>query len=608
VDHYTHPEIGVDAARRVPRAAVAVTALVGALVALSIAGSALWRPSPLPDTALELGRAELVSFGDAGPNETIPRVVEYVFPAVGFLVIDTDADDPRVQRSGSGVVVHETGFMITNAHVVEDASRVTVSFANGAEYQAEVYGVHPQTDLAVVKIETDEPLPVAALGDSDALRVGEFVLALGAPFGFQESATSGIVSGLHRNGLGIARYEDFIVTDAPINPGNSGGPLVNLRGEVVGINTAIIACDENHPGRGTFAGVGFAIPVNVARVVARNLIGDGGLGAADPADFLRVDAVVDTDSEQGNEAGRTSSGSTLSEQRTEGPSAAVAQVRAFGADGRQLNVGSGFIIDHGGVQLLITNAHVVGGAVRVEVALQGRGALAGEVIHSDQTVDVAVVRLQTDDVLSSLELGTSSTLAVQDRIVAIGARDGRIAEGEGVVTRLGDAGFGTVAEGRIETSAPTEPGDSGGPLLGADGVVVGVLVARDEAAPTDTERRRSYAIPIDEVVEVLQEAAASDDQVDLGFVGFAGSGNGVIALSVDPDGAAARAGLENGDIIIAADGESLAGGATQDAWLAALSAMPAGSEVTLTVRRRAGGSTTDSAILTIVYTVPGRLP
>ena len=106
------------------------------------------------------------------------------------------------------------------------------------------------------------------------MRVGEFVVAVGAPFGLAATATSGIVSGLHRSGFGIARYEDFIVTDAPINQGNSGGPLVSLRGEVIGINTAIISGKDGPRGHGSFSGVGFAIPINVARAVAQRLIGD----------------------------------------------------------------------------------------------------------------------------------------------------------------------------------------------------------------------------------------------------------------------------------------------------------------------------------------------
>jgi len=610
VDHYTHPEIGANSARDGSRAAVVVTILVGALVALSIAGSALWRPPSLPDTTLELGRAELVSFSGAAPNETIPRVLEFVGPTVGFLIvaIDEEGDERRpILRSGSGFVVHEAGFMITNAHVVEEATSVTVTFASGAEYEAEVYGIHPQTDLAVVKLDTDEPLPVAALGDSDALRVGEFVLALGAPFGYQESATSGIVSGLHRSGLGIARYEDFILTDAPINRGNSGGPLVNLRGEVVGINTAIIADDDSRPGRGTFAGVGFAIPMNVARVVARNLIGDGGLTSAGNVDPAAVGDATEVGAGRDDGALRTGSMSTDLGQAAEGPTAAVAQVRAIDANGRDLHVGSGFCILDGDALVLVTNAHVVSGADRIEATFPGGVALVGEVVHDDPRIDLAIVRLMSDEVLPVLGLGSSSGLALQDPIRALGARGSRVVEVEGVVTRLPVQGA-PVPERFVETSAPTVRGDSGGPLLGADGLVVGVLVARDDDARSGSAGRRSYAIPVDDVRLVLADAAAPDvDTAELGFSGpVSRTGRGITVTNLVAGGAAEAAGLRDEDYIIAADGEVFGDYAGAYAWLTALRAMPDGQRVTLTVRRRASERSTEVEEIDIVYTVRNR--
>ncbi len=175
----------------------------------------------------------------------------------------------QIQRGeGSGVVVSADGFILTNNHVVEDATEVDVVFADASEYRAEIVGTDPKTDLAVLKIDAGGLTP-AALGDSDTLRVGQWVVAAGNPFGLSSTITAGIVSATGRNRMGITDYEDFIQTDAAINRGNSGGPLVNLRGEVIGINTAILSRT------GGSVGVGFAIPVNMAKDVMDELIADG---------------------------------------------------------------------------------------------------------------------------------------------------------------------------------------------------------------------------------------------------------------------------------------------------------------------------------------------
>ncbi len=171
------------------------------------------------------------------------------------------------QGLGTGFVVSEDGYLLTNHHVVADADEVTVQLGD-EEYDAQIVGSDPQTDLAVLKIDADNLVPVR-LGDSDALHVGQWVVAVGNPFGLESSITSGIVSAKGRSRVGLAEYEDFIQTDAAINPGNSGGPLVNLRGEVVGINTAIFSKS------GGYMGIGFAIPVNMARTVTDSLIAEG---------------------------------------------------------------------------------------------------------------------------------------------------------------------------------------------------------------------------------------------------------------------------------------------------------------------------------------------
>ncbi len=177
---------------------------------------------------------------------------------------------PRKSQSlGSGVVVDaRKGLVLTNQHVVAGADEIEVTLVGGQTLRATLVGSDPETDVAVLRIPA-ESLSDIPLADSDRLRVGDFVVAIGNPFGLKQSVTSGIVSALGRSGLGIEGYENFIQTDASINPGNSGGPLVNLRGELVGINTAILA-----PGGGNI-GIGFAIPVNMARAVMNQLLEHG---------------------------------------------------------------------------------------------------------------------------------------------------------------------------------------------------------------------------------------------------------------------------------------------------------------------------------------------
>jgi serine protease Do len=176
----------------------------------------------------------------------------------------------REHSLGSGVIVDSKGYIVTNRHVVEKADRVRVKLQDdppGVLHDARVIGTDQETDLAVVKIETDKPLPVAKLGNSDGMEVGDWVLAVGSPFGLQETVTAGIVSAKGRNIVPNRQFQSFIQTDAAINPGNSGGPLVNMAGEVIGINTAILT-DTN-----AYAGVGFALPSNTVVQVYNQLIG-----------------------------------------------------------------------------------------------------------------------------------------------------------------------------------------------------------------------------------------------------------------------------------------------------------------------------------------------
>lgn len=166
---------------------------------------------------------------------------------------------------GSGVIVDPQGYVLTNYHVVAGADKLTLRLFDGREFKGTVRGSDSKTDLAVVHVEAKE-LPVATLGDSDKIQVGEWAIAIGSPFGLEETVTVGVISAKGRTGLGTGTYEDFLQTDASINPGNSGGPLVNIDGEVIGINAMII-----QPGQG----IGFAIPINLAKKIMAELIKQG---------------------------------------------------------------------------------------------------------------------------------------------------------------------------------------------------------------------------------------------------------------------------------------------------------------------------------------------
>ena len=178
--------------------------------------------------------------------------------------------DMRERSLGSGVIVDSKGYILTNNHVVDKADRIRVNLMGDPEtvtYTATVIGVDAETDLAVIKIDAKKPLPAAKLGNSDAMSVGDWVLAMGSPFGWNETVTAGIVSAIGRDIIPQRQFEKFIQTDAAINPGNSGGPLVNMNGEVIGINTAI------YTSGGGYQGVGFAMPSNTVVSVYNQLIG-----------------------------------------------------------------------------------------------------------------------------------------------------------------------------------------------------------------------------------------------------------------------------------------------------------------------------------------------
>jgi len=167
---------------------------------------------------------------------------------------------------GSGVIIDKRGLVLTNFHVVKGADEILIRLSDKREYRGQILGTDPKTDLALVKFQPDHELTVASLGNSDALQVGEWAIAIGNPFGLDQTVTVGVISATGRSDVGIATYENFIQTDASINPGNSGGPLVNLKGQVIGVNTAIVAAGQ---------GIGFAIPINMVKRVVDQLVDKG---------------------------------------------------------------------------------------------------------------------------------------------------------------------------------------------------------------------------------------------------------------------------------------------------------------------------------------------
>jgi S1-C subfamily serine protease len=249
------------------------TLCAAAALGLAIASASASVPLPLIEQA-------------SGVSSLAP-VLKQATPAVVSIAITERASNvrhtslgksPRGQRagaaataqpmlpSGSGVLINSgEGLIVTNAHVIDGAEDITVAFADGRELRAQRIGADAASDVAVLKVPTQE-VPAIPMADSDRLEVGDFVLAIGNPFQIGQTVTSGIVSGLHRNHVGIGQYEDFIQTDAAIYPGNSGGPLINLRGELIGINTAFVSAGNTH------SGMGFAIPINMARAIAAQIV------------------------------------------------------------------------------------------------------------------------------------------------------------------------------------------------------------------------------------------------------------------------------------------------------------------------------------------------
>jgi len=254
------------------RAALLLTLLLGATAPLVAAIPPAVGDTPVPTLAPMIKRvspavvniATRGTIRERGPQN--PLLDDPFFRRFFDVPPDSGARERPFQSAGSGVIFDaKNGYIVTNAHVVENANEITVTLQDGRDLKAEVIGSDAPSDVAVLKVKP-EGLSQIPLGDSSKAEVGDFVVAIGNPFGLQHTVTSGIISGLSRSGINPDGYEDFIQTDASINPGNSGGALVNLRGELIGINTAILSRSGGN------IGIGFAIPVNMAHSVMDQLI------------------------------------------------------------------------------------------------------------------------------------------------------------------------------------------------------------------------------------------------------------------------------------------------------------------------------------------------
>jgi len=286
------------------------------------------------------------------------------------------------QGMGSGVIISADGLILTNAHVVKDADEIKVTISDKRSFTATVKGIDVESDIAVVKIDAKD-LPIAHLGDSDKLQVGEIVFAIGNPFGLNRTVTSGIVSATGRTNVGIIDYEDFIQTDAAINPGNSGGPLVNIDGDVIGLNTAIATRS------GGYQGIGFAIPSNSAKLIMEDLVKHGKVKRG----LLGVN-IQDMNESLAKSFGRSDAEGALVSQVIEGSPAEKAGVKA-------------------GDIILKFNNELVKGAANLKniVGREKPGSSATLTIYRDKkTMQIPVkIAERTDKTVASNAGGGSST-------------------------------------------------------------------------------------------------------------------------------------------------------------------------------------------------------
>ncbi len=269
-----------------------------------------------------------VVFIDVESTVEVPqyRYHQFVDPFEQFFgrgrgyVVPEEVEPRRYMQmgQGSGFIISTEGYILTNNHVVQDADRITVTLGDGRKFDARLVGTDPESEVAVIKIEDgNEPLPYLEPGDSDALQVGEWVLAAGNPFGLSQSITAGIVSAKNRSAANIAEYGSFIQTDAAINPGNSGGPLLDINGKVVGVNTAI------YTRTGGYMGIGFAIPINLALEIKEQLIQHGKVSRS----VLGIH-IQEVDEDLAKSFGLDDAGGILVAQVAEGSAAAEAGLKA----------------------------------------------------------------------------------------------------------------------------------------------------------------------------------------------------------------------------------------------------------------------------------------
>ena len=282
-DYRVRKFFSVNAGKRVtapPRMEIALARLLGVLVVLVVA--ALAQPAVArgaPDSFADLAEALTTAVVNISTTQSIeaapaPEAMPEIPPGSPFDELFRDFFERqrrgeqgrprRVQSLGSGFIIDPSGYVVTNNHVIKDADEITVILSDGREFTATLIGHDPKTDLALLKVEVDESLPSLTFGDSDAIRVGDWVLAIGNPFGLGNTVTAGILSARGRN-INAGPYDDFLQTDAPINRGNSGGPLFDMSGKVIGVNTAIFS-----PSGGS-VGIGFSIPSAIAAPVIAQL-------------------------------------------------------------------------------------------------------------------------------------------------------------------------------------------------------------------------------------------------------------------------------------------------------------------------------------------------
>ncbi len=365
----------------------------------------------------------------------------------------------RQVGQGSGFIITRDGYILTNNHVVGDADKITVKLKDGREFEGTLVGTDPKSEVAVIKIEAGEELPVAELGDASSLEIGEWVMAVGNPFGLAETVTVGVVSATGRNNIGIAEYEDFIQTDAAINPGNSGGPLVNLDGQVVGINTAI------YTRSGGYMGIGFAIPVNLAVQIKDQLVANGRVVRGYLGIQLNREELSD---DMAQSFGLDQAGGVLVAEVVDGSPAAAAGLQA------------------GDIILEMDGEPVAGNSTfRNRVAMVEPGRTVALLIFRDgtrRTVDVTIGTLPGE------EGGPEATAAVSK--LGLSVRDLT----EDVAQRMGyEADSGVLVDG-VEPGSPAEAADL------RPGCLVTSVNRRPVQSVADFNRALADAAPVGRVL------------------------------------------------------------------------------------------------------------